>query len=85
MIELTRFFRGTQKASQYDVVTRSLLREMLTEHFSEPWLDAPDGPVWWWAKTGSNKEMAVYLKTDSRELYQESFSKKWQRVIPPSN
>jgi hypothetical protein len=65
-------------------LTRKGIREILQDHFSEPWLDAPDGPGWWFVDVGNEEPGVVHLQADAMELSQKSMFKKWQRAIGPS-
>ena len=51
----------------------------------EPWLDAPDGPGWWWRNYASAGEVVPYkLEPEQMTLDIEKWPGKWQRAhVPP--
>jgi hypothetical protein len=65
------------------ITSEEQVESILREHFSEPWLDAPDGPGWWWREIDG---ISIPLGVTNAISY-EALKKtgiKWQRVIGPS-
>jgi len=68
------------------------LEDILAKHFMNPWLDAPDGPGWWWLHAPPAQKPKAMLVTEYRGILSSeggipvSFwdDSKWQRVIGPS-
>jgi len=58
------------------------LEDILAKHFSNPWLDAPGGPGWWWLKSGDKTTMHEVGKYP--ENYGMCHPGQWQRAIGPS-
>jgi len=56
---------------------------ILKEHFCEPWLDAPDGPGWWWIE-GFGVLSTTNIRQDQFDCGYWVRGYKWQRVIGPS-
>lgn len=61
---------------------RKDIREILQQHFSEPWLDKPDGPGFWWMKD-SDGTYCFYLGHEYLEFWNNRSGQKWQRAIGP--
>jgi len=66
-------------------------RAILQRHFSEPWLDTPDGPGAWWRRPLLTSDAIVERVINYRgALYADGCpvtrlpEAKWQRVIGPS-
>lgn len=73
-------------------ITATVISKTLRKHFSEPWLDKPDTPGWWWLLESPRKHAkAVFVvqhrdgtlstNGDPVDLWDDS---KWQRAIGPS-
>jgi hypothetical protein len=54
-----------------------------------PWIDAPDGPGWWWIEWRSRREVVCVSSWDCNELYIDAIpigrfqGARFQRVQPP--
>lgn len=62
---------------------RNDIRQILQQHFSEPWLGSPDGPGWWWAD-GHGVLTTVLIRQDAFDCGYWIRGYKWQRAIGPS-
>lgn len=65
----------------------TLCRNMIRAAFAEPWLDAPDGPGWWFVKNMADKTAVIeYDPSDAmmQKLITLLPEVKWQRAIVPS-
>ena len=69
------------------------LEDILHRHFVERWLDAPDGPGWWWMQMPEDDDPdcvslfmipGVGLACSHGPTANYYESAKWQRVIGPS-
>ena len=58
------------------------VRETLKTHFTEPWLDAPDGPGRWWRKSDTSTSLMKLRGSDFEHW--DNLGCKWQPVIGPS-
>jgi hypothetical protein len=59
------------------------LESILARHFAEPWLDAPDGPGWWWIE-GFGVLTTTNVRQDEYDAGYWVQGYKWQRAIGPS-
>jgi len=68
------------------------LEKILAKHFINQWLDAPDGPGWWWMQMPEDDDPdcvslfmipGVGLACSDGQTANYFESAKWQRVIGP--
>lgn len=64
-------------------ITALVVATTLKKHFTEPWLDKPDGPGHWWVREIGERDYVYRLMDTSIGICQPKAGRKWQRAIGP--